>query len=92
MHSCKIFIVNEKMKHLCICQQPKNSDLFKGHGQTPPGGLWATVGVGGMVSWGHYGFCFSSCNHPRVIWQQQLNIMSYPKYHGSGRCFCGLLV
>ena len=29
MHSCKIFIVNEKMKHLCICQQPKNSDFLK---------------------------------------------------------------
>lgn len=52
MHSCKIFIVNEKMKHLCICQQPKNSDLFKGHGQTPPGGLSAGL-QWGWGAWFH---------------------------------------
>ena len=28
-----------KMQYLCICQQPGNSDLFKGPGTASPGGL-----------------------------------------------------
>ena len=28
------------MWYLCICQQPDNSDLFKGHGPASLGGLW----------------------------------------------------
>ena len=41
------------MSYLCICQQPDNSDLLKGHGLVSPRGLkdWATV-AGGLVQVG----------------------------------------
>ena len=40
----KTFIVNVRSMH---CQQPDDSDLLKGHGQTSHGGLtnWDTVGI-----------------------------------------------
>ena len=46
----KILIVNLYIWYLCICHQPDNSDLFKGHGLGSAGrGLmdWTTVGEGG---------------------------------------------
>ena len=34
--------------HICICLQPGNSDLFKGHGlASPEGGLWIELQLQG---------------------------------------------
>ena len=44
----KIFIM-----YLHICQQPKNSDIFKGHGLAFLGGLWIELQLkGGKPKWG----------------------------------------
>ena len=38
------------MKYLSICQQPDNSDLFKGHGRASPEGVYELNYSGGGLA------------------------------------------
>ena len=40
------------MYYLCICQQPDNSDLFRGHGLGYPGGPYGLSYSGGLAQVG----------------------------------------